>query len=284
MTQKTIKQDYIECGDCLNLMKSLPDGCIDLTVTSPPYDNLRAYKGYSFNFEPIASELYRITKPGGVLVWVVGDSTVNGSESGTSFKQALYFMEVGFNLHDTMIYQKANYIPLTHNRYEQSFEYMFVFTKGKPKTFNPILVPCKNAGKFESYGADRRSALDSNQAMRAPEGKTYMATKDTKIHPNIFTYTLGTTRSGHPAPFPDKLALDHILSWSNKGDVVFDPFLGSGTTAKMASLNGRHYIGFEISPDYVELAKKRLSEDYFADSNIGPSSAVLSKIPQMKLF
>jgi site-specific DNA-methyltransferase (adenine-specific) len=149
-----INKNYNESN--LETMARMPDNFIDLTVTSPPYDNLREYKGYSFPFEEIANELYRVTKKGGVIVWVVGDATMNGSESGTSFKQALYFMSIGFNLHDTMIYQKVNYVPLTYNRYEQSFEFMFIFSKGKPNTFNPIKIPCKQAGKIEKYGLERR--------------------------------------------------------------------------------------------------------------------------------
>jgi DNA modification methylase len=130
----------IICGDCLEVMKKIPDGSVDLVLTSPPYDNLRTYNGYNFDFEGIAKELHRVTKDGGVIVWVVGDATIKGSETGTSFKQALYFKEIGFNLHDTMIYHKNNYPPLTHNRYEQCFEYMFVFSKRYLKSFNPIMV------------------------------------------------------------------------------------------------------------------------------------------------
>lgn len=139
------------CGDCKEELKNINDNYVDLTITSPPYDNLRKYNGYEFDFENIAKEIYRVTKDGGVLIWIVADSTKNGSESGTSFKQALYFKEIGFNLHDTMIYKKINYVPLNHNRYEQEFEYMFCFSKGKPKTFNPIKIPCKYAGQ-ENWG------------------------------------------------------------------------------------------------------------------------------------
>ena len=246
--------------DCLEGLKLLEDESIDLTVTSPPYDNLRSYKGYTFDFETIAKELYRVTKSGGVVVWVVADQTNNGTESLTSFKQALYFKEIGFNVHDTEIYQKANYIPLTHNRYEQSFEYMFVFSKSKPKTFNPIMIPCKNAGKLESYGSGRRSQLDKNQAMRAPEGISYKATKAEKIHPNIFTYTCGGEKTGHPAVFPNQLAKDNILTWSNTGDIVLDPMCGSGTTLIEAVKTDRHYIGFEISEEYFNIAGDRLDK------------------------
>ncbi len=254
--------------DCVELMRTmLEQGVkVDLTVTSPPYDNLRSYEGevtWDFDkFKEIANLLYEVTANGGVVIWVVNDQVKKGSETGTSFKQALYFKEIGFNLHDTMIYQKANYIPLTHNRYEQSFEYMFCFTKGRPKAFNPIKIPCKNAGKIESYGIERRSLLDKNQAMRAPEGKTFMATKDTKYHPNIFTYTVGGQKSGHPAAFPDKLAEDQIISWSNENDLVFDPFMGSGTTGKMAILNNRRFIGSEIVKDYYDIAVRRINEAF----------------------
>ena len=175
-----------------------------------------------------------------------------------SFKQALYFKEIGFCLYDTMIYQKVNYVPLTHRRYEQAFEYMFVLTKGKPKTFNPIVIPCKNAGKLESYGLERRRSIDAKQSMRSPEGITYKATKETKIHPNIFPYTLGKSRTGHPAPFPCELAHDMVYSWSNEGDVVLDPFMGSGTTALECVKLHRHFLGFEISEEYVKMATDRV--------------------------
>jgi DNA modification methylase len=250
--------------DCIEGMKRLPTSAIDigidLTVTSPPYDNLRKYKGYQFNFEAIAQELYRITKQGGIVVWIVGDSTMNGSESGTSFKQALYFKEIGFNLHDTMIYAKENYVPLTHNRYEQQFEYMFIFSKGKPKTFNPIKIPTVTPGTKRNRKRKRDYDSDS---MRFREEFTEV--KSMKYKPNIWFYKIGKNQSAtdnyahqHPAIFPEDLARDHILSWSNEGDVVFDPFMGSGTTAKMAFLHNRKFLGFEISEDYIRLAKQRI--------------------------
>ena len=239
--------------DCLEGMKRLPDGCIDLTVTSPPYDNLRTYNGYSWDFEGIAKELYRVTKDGGVVVWIVADATVKGSETGTSFKQALFFKECGFNLHDTMIFAKKNPMPQKQNRYVSAFEYMFVFSKGKVKTFNPIMEKCKCAGKKAS-----RTIIGRDGARKHYTGNRY---GDEKIRTNIFEYVVGTGRGRgvkHPAVFPEQLANDHILSWSNEGDIVFDPFLGSGTTAKMAVLNGRHYIGYEIDESYCEIARQRI--------------------------
>ena len=237
-------------------MARMPGNFIDLVVTSPPYDNLRDYKGYDFDFESIAKSLFRVIKKGGVVVWVVGDQTVNGSETGTSFKQALYFKEIGFNLHDTMIYKKINPIPLTHNRYEQAFEYMFVFSKGKPKTFNPIRENTLTPG---SYTHRRNTGITKEAATRNRDEITL--TKETKYRINIWEYVCGCIADetgNHPAPFPERLSAEHILSWSNEGDLVYDPFSGSGTTCKMAKEHNRNYIGSEISKEYCQIAEQRL--------------------------
>jgi len=244
--------------DCVEGMKLLPNECIDLTVTSPPYDNLRKYKGFKWDFEGVANELYRVTKKGGIVVWVVGDATINGSETGTSFKQALYFKEIGFRLHDTMIFAKKNPIPLNHNRYEQYFEYMFVFSKGKPKTFNPIMIPCVTAGRRYNWECESRV---EEQSVR--NRKETAVVKSHKQKGNIWEYTVGGGKGetgNHPAIFPEQLANDHIISWSNEGDLVLDPFMGSGTTAKMALLNNRKFIGFEISEEYCKIAEERISQ------------------------
>lgn len=239
--------------NCLDTMARMPDNFVDLTVTSPPYDNLRDYKGYSFDFESIAKELYRITKEGGVVVWVVGDETQDGSESGTSFRQALYFKETGFNLHDTMIYSKNGFRFPFPNRYHQVFEYMFIFSKGKPKTFNPIK---DKPNKHIDYSERMKREKDGSKTFR----KAFMAEEFGKRY-NIWQYAIGGDKGvDHPATFPEKLAEDHILSWSNEGDLVYDPFMGSGTTAKMAMNNKRNYIGSEISKEYCDIAENRLSK------------------------
>ena len=240
-------------GDCLEKLKELEDNSIDLTVTSPPYDNLRTYNGYTFDFEGIAKELYRVTKQGGVVVWVVGDATIKGSETGTSFKQALYFKEIGFNLHDTMIWNKLNPVPLTHNRYEQGFEYMFVFSKGKPKTINHI----RELSTCIQTRTRRKSNKEVGSAFRSRE--EYTTTNPTKIKTNVWGYTNANVKVNHPAIFPEQLAEDHILSWSNEGDTILDPMAGSGTTLKMAKKNSRNYIGIEISPEYIEIINKRFN-------------------------
>lgn len=244
-------------SDCLKGMKQLPSDYVDLTVTSPPYDELRTYDGYSFDFENIAKELYRVTKSGGVVVWVVADATRKGSETGTSFRQALHFIDIGFNLHDTMIFLKENALPRQNNRYEQHFEYMFVLSKGKPKTTNLKRIPSKKAG----VGA-KRTARDHD---KDDITKRYNIVADTKLAGNVWSYHVGMNMSTkdveafeHPAIFPEQLALDHILSWTNPGELVMDIFAGSGTTAKMALLHERNFIGFEISEKYVQIARRRI--------------------------
>jgi site-specific DNA-methyltransferase (adenine-specific) len=235
--------DTIHNENCLITMVAMANGCIDLVVTSPPYDDLRTYEGYSFDFEAIAAELYRVIKPGGVIVWVVGDATKEGSESGTSFKQALHFMSLGANLHDTMIYEKNSSTfsaKPDSNRYTQIFEYMFIFSKGKPQANLICDKPNKWAG-FKDYSGNMTNPV-----------------REYGVRPNIWRYITSQNSTGHPAPYPEELAQDHILTWSNEGDLVYDPFMGSGTTAKMAILNKRHYIGSEISANYCDIANKRI--------------------------
>jgi len=251
-------------GNCLDVLKTLEDNSIDLTVTSPPYDNLRTYKGYTFDFEGIAKELYRVTKQGGVVVWVVGDATINGSETGTSFKQALYFKEIGFNLHDTMIYAKNNPIPQNHNRYEQQFEYMFVFSKGKPNTFNPLKENTKTKGK--EYSWKNTNDYGDKSAKRSRD--EISIGKDTKNRFNIWFMSVASSKFTNSAPFPEKLAEDHILSWSNPDDVVMDCLAGSGTTGIMAHKNGRKFILIETSETYCDIIKERFKSRFNLDIKI----------------
>ena len=243
----------------------IPDNSIDLTVTSPPYDDLRDYEDYDFNFEAVARELYRVTKDGGVVVWVVGDETKEFCESLSSFKQALYFVEeIGFKLLDTMIYKKKSYPPAYPylRRYANTFEYMFVLIKGKkPKTFNELRTK-----KAKSSIGNGRTA-----SFRQKDGslltKEYDDSKKTKAKTNVWEYLVGNhsnkedeLKFNHPATFPNELAEDHIKSWSDEGDVVLDPFIGSGTTAKIAKKLNREYIGFEISKKYCEIARQRIDK------------------------
>ena len=253
-------------GDCLELMKSVPDNKVNLTVTSPPYDNLRKYNGnisqWDFDkFKSVAEELYRITVDGGTVVWIISDATIDGSETGTSFKQALYFMECGFNLHDTMIWRKPNPIPqIKRGRYTNCFEYMFVFTKGRIKTCNYIYTPCLNAGKDMSKSSYKNYSADDDQKRKL---KDKTVNKE-KILTNVWDFNVGSGSGDdkfakqHPAVFPEKLINAHIISWSNEGDIVLDPFMGSGTTGKMAILNNRNFIGMEIDEGYYNTAKERI--------------------------
>ena len=245
--------DAVHCMDNCKGMMMLPDECIDLVVTSPPYDDLRTYGGHSWDFYGVAWNLARVLKPGGVIVWNVADQTKDGSETGTSMRQALHFQSLGLNLHDTMIYA-SDKPPLTHNRYEQAWEYVFILSKGKPEAWNPIKRDSIHAGKARS-GSFIKAANEGY----TPANSQKPTGSETLLN-NIWWYATGNEKNGHPAPFPERMAADHIASWSNKGDIVLDPFMGSGTTAKAAQELGRHYVGFEINPEYVEICQRRTAQ------------------------
>jgi DNA modification methylase len=265
-----IESNKIYNESCLETMSKMDNESIDLVLTSPPYDDLRTYNkfvtgnktefnGYSFPFEDIAKELYRITKPGGVVVWVVGDATNKGSETGTSFRQALFFKECGFDLYDTMIYQKTGTPFPQKDRYNQIFEYMFIFSKGKPKTFNPVMK------KNITAGAVRNSRKFRNAEGEMIPGFNGKPVNEWGVENNIWVIRNGMYKSSkdivafeHPAIFPEELALKHIISWTTENDLVYDPFMGSGTTAKCSIQLNRNWIGSEIDNDYYELIKKRM--------------------------
>ena len=258
--------------NCLETMKRMPNDYIKLTVTSPPYDDLRTYNknvggnkdeynGYSFPFEDIAKELYRVTQKGGIVVWVVSDAVQNGSESGTSFRQALFFKKVGFNIHDTMIYRKLNPPPNSGTRYQQMFEYMFVFSKGKPTTTNIGLRDRNN--KCNDKRVYRKKKFSRNKDGEFNENEYFV--KERVPDFNIWDFYVGGGNSTndkiafeHPAIFPEELVKRHLESWSNENDLIYDPFMGSGTTSKMCLLLNRKYIGSELSSEYCEIERKRI--------------------------
>lgn len=249
--------DYLTFNaDAEMVLNHLTEESVDLVVTSPPYDSLRKYNNdYEWNMdkcEKIISGLYRVLKPGGVVVWVVGDQTQKGSETGTSFRQALAFIKQGFLLNDTMIWRKKNPLPqVKQPRYNQVFEYMFVFSKGKPKTFNPIMVPCKCAG--QDYDSTCKNMGGENGRTK----KSFKINKE-KVKDNVWDIAIAQNHTSHPAVFPLELVVDHILSWSNEGDTVLDPFMGSGTTGIAAVQNGRRFIGVEIAKPYYDEALERI--------------------------
>jgi len=258
--------------NCLDTMARMPDGFIDLTVTSPPYDNLRDYNGYSFPFEDIAKELFRVTKDGGIVVWVVGDAVVNGGESGTSFKQVLFFQECGFLIHDTMIYEKnGSAYPANSksNRYSQVFEYMFILSKGRPSKYNLLRDKPNRWAGSGTFGTNSERQKDGTIKERGS-----FIVPDFSYRNNIWKINNGYGYSSsddiahkHPAIFPEQLAADHIYSWSNEGDIIYDCFSGSGTTAKMAHLQNRNWIGSEISKEYCDLSMKRI-QPYLSQEQI----------------
>jgi len=277
------------CGKSEEILKHIPDNQINLTITSPPYDQLRNYKntvgvetfdgGYTIPFREIARELFRITKEGGIVVWVVNDQVTDGGETGTSFKMALDFMDFGFKLYDTMIYHKNGAAFPEVGRYAQVFEYMFVFLKGdKPNTVNLLKdKPNRWAGSSTFGKPSKRNKdgdLKSKESFKVGEygfrynvwyinnGKNY-TTKDD------FAYA-------HPALFPESLAEDHILTWTNEGDLVLDPMSGGGTSQKMAKLNNRKFIGIDKVEEYVEISNKRVDNIIpYNDERLNPKVAFI---------
>lgn len=260
-------------GDCVSVLDSLIEQGVkvDLTITSPPYDDIRNYNNtlnWNFNiFKQIANRLYEITNNGGIVVWIVGDRVVKGSETLTSFSQALYFKEIGFNVYDTMIYAKNNPIPMNHNRYEQCFEYMFILSKGKPNTFNGLLDTCKYSGINNSSGTFRNKSEDGTTQQSHNRKIGNKIVKTHKLKSNIWYYNIGNNQSTtdkiafkHPAIFPEKLAQDHILSWSNENDIVLDCFMGSGTTGKMCKQLNRKFIGIDKVKEYCDIAIERIKK------------------------
>lgn len=258
--------NQIICGNCAVVMAEWPLDSISLTVTSPPYDNLRDYEGYDFDFEAIAAQLWRVTRPGGVVIWIVGDATVDGTETGSSFRQALHFMELGFRLHDTMIYEKAGFTYPDQSRYNQIFEYMFVLSKGKPRVFNPI------RDKINVYAGTKvaRRRQGRGRDGKVTENSAWKHDRERKVRSvgkrvNIWRYAVGGNVSSdkfvfqHPAIFPEDLAKDHIRSWSEPGDLELDPMCGSGTVPKMALQAGRQYIGIDTSEKYCKLSRRRVA-------------------------
>ena len=252
-----IEIDNIYNESNLDTIARMEDNSIDLVVTSPPYDGLRKYNGFCFDFEALAKGLYRVMKNGGVVVWIVNDATVDGSETGTSFRQALYFMDCGFNLHDTMIWAKDGGGAVGSNlAYTQNFEYMFVFSKGRPKTTNLIYDK-----KCLTYTGKSETTKECRG--HSDRGVAKLTRLQFSKRNNWWLLVPGKEEGSefHPAVFPEKLVRDHIISWSNEGDIVYDPFSGSGTTAKVAYMNNRHYIGSEISKEYYEKANKRIDAE-----------------------
>ena len=247
----------IHTDDCVGFMRKMQAGVVDLVVTSPPYDDLRKYQGFAFDCAQVAEALYRVVKEGGVVVWVVGDR-INGGRSLTSFQHAFEFRGAGFTVYDAMIFKKRNTPFMRKRAYTNCYEFMFVFSKGLPATFNPLRSPSV------------RSGLAQVPYLKGPDGinrKTERALSEHKVRTNIWSYAVGKNGTTsdmyafkHPAMFPENLARDHILSWSNPGDLVFDPMCGAGTTCKMAKATGRRWLGVDVSPEYTSVAERRVED------------------------
>jgi site-specific DNA-methyltransferase (adenine-specific) len=249
----------IVCAPAEEFLKTLPTESIDMIITSPPYGTMRKYNGYSFDFESIAFQLFRLIKPGRCIVWVMGDQTIDGCENLMAFKQANYFKQLGLNI-ETMIYEKKSFLPQNINRYNHVFEYMFVMSKGAIKVFNPVMVDRKF---FDSRTTKKMHR--SSDGVFKKEGHL-LTTPQVKLT-NVWKIACAGGQSSkdkeayqHPAIMPEELAENHILSWSNPGEIILDPLCGSGTSLKMAGLHGRKYLGIDSSQEYCDLAKNRLKK------------------------
>jgi site-specific DNA-methyltransferase (adenine-specific) len=256
--------DVIHSDAVSAMQQHLSDNSIDLVLTSPPYDDLRTYNdSISWSWEVFvetANELTRVLKPGGVIVWNTGDQTVNGSETGNSFRQALHFKDsCGLRLHDTMIWQKSNFSNPSQTRYHQVFEYVFILSKGAPKTFNPI-IDRKNiyGGKPGSFGENTVTNRDGSKSIRDRKVNREYGMRHNVWVVNTAGQEQTAKRWGHPAMFSLEFAMDQMRSWSNEGDLAYDPFGGSGTTAEAAIRLGRQFVVSEIDATYCEIIKERI--------------------------
>jgi site-specific DNA-methyltransferase (adenine-specific) len=254
--------NQILCTDCVAGMQQLPDCCIPLTVTSPPYDDLRTYGGHTFDFEAVAGELWRITMNGGIVVWVVGEQVKKGTETGTAARQKLHFMDLGFRC-STMIMVTSRVRFPQRGRYPSVFDYAFVLTKGRPRHFHAI---CDKKNKYvgEKFRWKLRER-DGRIVKREHCHDKYVGVFGSRM--NVWFYHVGYMKTttdkdayGHPALMPEKMAEDFIISFSRPGDLILDPFSGAGTTSKMAMLNGRRYLGMEICENYASDSRKRLEK------------------------
>ena len=237
-------------GDCLEVMKNIPKNSVDCIITSPPYDDLRDYNS-TINYETLIHLFYNALNNGGIVVWNVDDRISTGSKTLSSFKQALLFKEIGFNVNDIIIWKKTNPIPqLKRSHYQHSYEFMFVFSKGFPKTFNPILVNCSCAGKQLSSG----KVASKNKKRKSKS----ITVNEQKIASDIWEFPICHNDTNHPAVFPLELPLLHIKSWTNENDTVLDPFMGSGTTGIACKMLNRNFIGIELDENYFKTAKERI--------------------------
>ena len=266
--------DTVLVGDCVELLPTLPQA--DLILTSPPYGTMRDYGGHEFDWRVVADAIVPALAPGGVLVWIVKDQTIDGSKSGESFRQALYFLDAGLRLHDVLIYRKAANSNPTPNRVFQDSEFMFVFSNGAPRTANITKdVPSLWAGTTRGINGTGRSSKGNNPTS---PGKRLIGPY--KNRGTVWEYLVGYGHSApdfldahdHPAIFPLTLAKDHISMWTNPGDLVIDPMCGSGTTLRAAKDLNRRYIGIDIHAPYVALAEQRLSQQAMALESHGATS------------
>lgn len=265
------KLNEVYCGDCVKLMKLLPDSTIDLVVTSPPYDKIRDYNGsIHFDLHKTGQEIFRVLKSGGIAVMVIQDQTKNFGKSLTSFKTIIDWCDnIGFKLFETIIYRKNGSEGVWWTkRFRVDHEYMPIFLKGKkPQYFNkePLKIPSKHGGKVMTGSGSRKTNGETQKTVtRAINFK--------KCRGTIWNYLMAGDKNPlkrkHPAVFPDKIPYDFIQCFCPEEGIVLDPFAGSGSTLVMAKKLRRSFIGFDIVPEYCELARERLKTEFVNQDQI----------------
>ena len=259
------KLGNVYCVDCVEGMKAIPDGSVDLVVTSPPYDRTRDYNGFSFDLHATGEQIFRILRDGGVAAVVIQDQTKNFGKSLTSFRTVVDWCDnIGFKLFECVIYRKhGTEGAWWTQRFRVDHEYMPIFVKGhRPKYFNkdPLKIPSKHGGKTMTGSGNRQTNGRTTQTIRR-------AINLTKCRGTVWEYLMAGDKNPvkrkHPAPFPDKIPLDFIQCFCQPDGIVLDPFMGSGSTAVSAKKLGRHFLGFDISSEYCKIAETRLNNTDF---------------------
>lgn len=275
----------ILCGDSLNTLKNIPSAAVDCIVTSPPYYGQRDYamdgqlggedtpKEYVEKLADLFDECKRVLKESGTLWLNLGDKYLDGNLLGMPWRVALALQDRGWILRNDIIWHKPNAMPHSaKNRLTTDHEYIFFFTK-------------KGANYFYDQDAIREEHVTFSEKSKMKGGKNHFGKNggtpekgknagnsnlhdgrwDQAFHPNgrnkrtVWNIPLSKFRDAHFAVFPEKLIEPCILAGCPTGGIVLDPFFGSGTTGVVASKLSRKYVGLELNPEYVEIAKKRLS-------------------------
>ena len=274
----------------LETMQRIESNSIDMVLTSPPYANARAktYGGIDADdyinwFIPIAKEIYRILKPTGSFILNIGDNTIDGETHLYTFEIPIVLKrEIGFKFIDPLIWHKKTTPPgKFKNRFKDGWEFCFHFSKTLDIKFNPYAV----AEKTTQVSIDRALRHKDTHIMKSTTGSgfnnpnknlkerrnrqtgsgfgtddNYMDSLEMALPMNVIYCSPETRNMNHSAPFPIEIPVFFIKAFTDENDIIYDPFLGSGTTAEAALRLNRKFIGSEIKTEYVSTANNRIKE------------------------